>query len=593
MKLIVPHFGELQPADARLIRLAEFLGVACETLRLPKEVQQRAGYIERTVPDPSSCLVINPQVMRQWLGGDASSADLVSSLVLHFPYVFMHALTLDPFDGSMVAAASGGKLQSVLPVADAGKPYEISYNSNDICGPFSGLSFGPVNTANDHVLAVNTDDPTVRKLICIGGRPNMVTVRRDKTEILFLTGEDTVDINAEIGGEPMSNYFSRLIPHAMALRHIFGEECWHPCRPQASIIIDDPLLQPEYGYLHFETLLCRMEKYNFHTTISFIPHNYRRNSARIIRMFRENPRRLSICFHGNDHTEAEFTLTDAALLNGILGIAEERMKLHEQVNGLHCDKVMVFPQDDYSVEAMDVLRSRNFRAAISQPYPVSRPARLTIADLTQPAVLRYGGLPLFTRNFIKDTQSQHIAFNLFFGKPILIGEHHDTFKHPGSLLELVQKINSIAPGISWSNLESVVDNSTLKRREPDGTLRVRPYSSNVHIVNDSASVKRYSIEWGQSNQCSAIEHVLRDGTRFPGIEIDDTGIRASAELPPGASQIFSVVYRNDHAVLGKHGFKWDAHVFLRRRLSEVRDKYLSKNPYVLTAAKALQRRFLK
>jgi len=593
MKLVVPHTGELQAVDARLIGLAEFLGVRCEPLRLAKEVQQYAEYIEKAVPDQNSCLVINPQVMREWVGGDALPADLVSSLVARFPYLLMHALTLDPFVAGMVAAVSGGKLQSVQPIADVGQPYEISSNSKDICGPFAGLSFGPINAANDRLLAVSFDDPTVRTLISIGGRPNMAVVKRDKTEIFFLASEDTADVNAEIGREPVRNYFSRLMPHAMALRHIFGEECWRPSKQSASIIIDDPLLRRDYGYLNFESLLRLMEEYNFHTTISFIPHNYRRNSARIIRMFRENAHRLSICFHGNDHTEEELASTDTALLNRILGIAEERMKVHEQVTGLHCDRVMVFPQDNYSVEAMEVLKSRNFHAAISSPNPVGKPLPLRFADLAQPAVLRYGGIPLFVRNFIKEIQSQDIAFNLFFGKPILIGEHHDTFKQPGSLLEVVQKINSISPGISWSNLESVVDNSTLKRRSPDGTVQVRSYSSNVFIANDSGSVERFSIEWDDAGQCSPIEHVLRGGTRFPGVEFDDAGIRVLAELPPGATQIFSVVYRNDHATLEKPGFMWDTQAFLRRRLSEVRDNYLSKNRHVLAAAKALQRRLLK
>jgi hypothetical protein len=593
MKLVVPHTGEMQAADGRLTRLAEFLGVRCEPLRLAKGVQQHAEYIEKAVPDQNSCLVINPQVMREWLGGDALTAELVSFLVLRFPYLFMHALTVDPFIAGMVANVSGGKLQSVQPIADTGLPYEISSNSKDICGPFSGLSFGPINAANDHVFAASTDDPTVRKLICIGGRPYMAAVKRDNTEILFLASEDTVDVNAEIGSEPMCNYFSRLVPHAMALRHIFGEECWHPCKSHASIIIDDPLLRQDYGYLNFESLLRLMEQHNFHTTISFIPHNYRRNSARIIRTFRENPHRLSICFHGNDHTEAEFASNDPALLNGMLDIAEERMKVHEEVNGLHCDRVMVFPQDNYSVEALEVLKSRNFHAASSSPHPVGKPVPLRIADLAQPAVIRYGGIPIFVRDFIKDTQSQDIAFNLFFGKPILIGGHHDTFKHPGSLLELVQKINSIAPGISWSNLESVVDNSILKRRRPDGTVQVRPYSRNVLIENDSASMERYSIEWCQSGQPYPIEHVLQDRTQFPRVRIDDTGIRILAELPAGASQTFSVVYRNDHAALGKPGFMWDAKAFLRRRLCEVRDNYLSKNQHMLAAAKAMGRRFLQ
>jgi len=592
MKLIVPHTGEVLAKDARLMRLAEFLGVRCEPLHLAKEVRQCAEYIEKAVPDENSCLVINPQVIREWIGGDVPP-ELISPLILRFPYVFMHALTLDPFVGDMVSTVSGGKLQSVQPITDVGQFYQISSNSKDICGPFSGLSFGPINPTNDRVFAVTTDDPTVRKLIFIDGLPNMAVVKRGRTEIVFLASDDTADVNTEVGREPMFDYFSRLVPHAMALRHIFGEECWQPSKSHASIIIDDPLLRQNYGFLNFESLLRLMEENNFHTTISFIPHNYRRNSARVVRMFRENPRRLSICFHGNDHTEAEFASTDTAHLNSVLGIAEERMKVHEQVTGLHCDRVMVFPQDNYSVEAMEVLKSRNFHAASSSPTPVGKPIPLTIADFSQPAVLRYGGLPLFIRNFMRDTQSQDIAFNLFFGRPILIGEHHDIFRNPRALLDVVETINSIAPGISWSSLEKIADNSTLKRKGPDGTVEVRPYSRNVLISNGSGSMERFSIKWEHSGQCSPIEQVFRDGARFSDAESDDTGMRVLAELPPGASQVFSIVYRNDQAAVGTPGLKWDAKAFLRRRLSEVRDNYFSKNEHVLTAAKTLQRRFLK
>jgi|ERR1700722_8347389 len=593
MKLIVPHTGELHAKDARLIRLAEFLGIRCEVLRLAKELQQFADSIEEAIPDRNACLVINPQVIREWVGLNVWPAGMISRLVLRFPSVLVHAVTPDPFVGSLVAAVSGDALLSVLPTADAGQSYEISSDAKDICGPFAGLSFGPINAANDHTLAISTDDMSVRKLICIDGQPNMVAVRRDKTEILFLASEDTADVNAEIGREPIHNYFSRLLPHAMALRHIFGEECWQPGEPQASIIIDDPLLRRDYGYLNFESLLRASEQHNFHTTISFIPHNYKRNSARIIRMFRENPHRLSICFHGNDHTQAEFASNDTTLLNSRLSIAEERMKAHGQVTGLHCDKVMVFPQDDYSVEALRVLKSRNFRAAISSPYPIDKSVPLTIGDLAQPAVFRYTGFPVFTRSFIKHTSREDIAFNIFFGKPILIGEHHDTFQHPASLFELVGEINSIAPEISWSNLESVVDNSSLKRRRPDGIVQVRPYSSHVRIANDSRSTERYSIKWRQSGQNSPIEYVLQDGTRSPRVTVEDAGIGVSAELPAGASQTFSIVYRNDHTALGKPGVMWDARAYLRRRLCEVRDNYLSKNQQMLTAAKALQRRFLQ
>jgi hypothetical protein len=595
MKLIVPYTGEMQGPDARLIRLAEFLGLRTERVRLAKGTSQPAEYLNKAITDRDSCLVIHPNVMRDWIGGDVLPAELVHALVSLFPRVFVHALTPDPHVQGMVADLSGGKLQSVLPIGDAGEPYEISSDSRDICGPFSGLSFGPVNRANDHVFAFGTDDVGVRKLISIGNHPSMAVIKRDKTEILFIASEDIADVDAEIGRGSIRDYFSRLVPHAMALRYIFGEECWRPSKSHASVIIDDPLLRRNYGYLNFESLLRLTKEYNFHTTISFIPYNYRRNSARIAQMFRENSDRLSICFHGNDHAKAELGSTDSALLNRVLSIAEERMKVHEQATGLHCDRVMVFPQDNYSVEAMQVLKSRNFHAASSSPRPVGKSVPLRIADFAQPAILRYGGMPLFIRSFIKDIESQDIAFSLFFGRPVLIGEHHDIFKRPRPLLELVQKINSIAPGISWSSLETLADNSTLKRRTPDGIVQIRPYSRNVVVANDSASAQRFSVEWSDFGRSSSVEQVLRDGERFPDVEVefDDTGIRASVELAPGASQIFSLVYRNDYAITGKPGFMWDAQMFLRRRLSEVRDNYLSKNQHLMTAAKALQHRFLK
>jgi len=311
-------------------------------------------------------------------------------------------------------------------------------------------------------------------------------------------------------------------------------------------------------------------------------------------MFQENAALLSICFHGNDHTEAEFASTDPAFLNTSLRIAEDRMNLHHQMTGLPCDRVMVFPQGNFSVEAMKVLKAHNFYAAVNTvPHPAERPIRLTIGELAQPAVLRFGGFPLFIRKPIRQTQSHDIAFNLFFGRPVLIVEHHEVFQRPESLVEIAARIKCVAPEIQWADLATVVGNSTLTRRAPDGTHRVRAYSGTVRITNDSDSIRRYLLEWGDSCDGASIEQVLVDGTPCPGFETDDAGIRLSVELAAGSSKTFSLVYRDPHAPAGSMGLRWNARAFLRRRLSEVRDNYLSKNQRLLTAAKALQRRFLR
>ena len=73
MKLIVPHLGELHPADARLVRLAEFLGIDCVAVSADA-VESGTWASEAGVDSDDGCLVINPEVLRGCLNGSASFA---------------------------------------------------------------------------------------------------------------------------------------------------------------------------------------------------------------------------------------------------------------------------------------------------------------------------------------------------------------------------------------------------------------------------------------------------------------------------------------------------------------------------------------
>ena len=470
----------------------------------------------------------------------------------------VHGLRPKAFHNDTVAALSQGRLRSIESIGGTSQ-YEIERDSQDICGPFAGLTLGPANSTNDYVLSGSANDSGVRRFISIDGHPFMSGVRQKASEVLFLASEDVADLDAEVGDTPLSVYFSRLLPHAMALRHVFGEESWRPSGQHAAVIIDDPLLRPSYGFLNFEALRRLMIRHRFHTTIAFIPHNYQRNSPSITRMFRENTGNFGICFHGNDHTGAEFAATDMARLNTMLHTAEHRMQLHGEITGLACDKVMVFPQGKFSVEAMQVLKFRNFHAAVNTtPHPMGQPARLTIGELAQPAVLRYAGFPLLLRKPIQQTERHDIAFDLFFGKPVLIVEHHEVFKRPDSLAEVADRVNSLAPEIRWSNLATAVDCSTLRRRSPDGVHQVRAYSGTTQIHNHSSSSQRFSIEWSHAAEYPQVEHVLGNEVPLPCFRVDDHEIRVSVEMAPGDSRTFAVMYRNDQATEGRLGFPLDS-----------------------------------
>jgi hypothetical protein len=312
-------------------------------------------------------------------------------------------------------------------------------------------------------------------------------------------------------------------------------------------------------------------------------------------MFRENASRLAICFHGNDHTGAELASTDTALLNTMLHIAEERMGIHRRLTGLDCDRVMVFPQGKFSTDAMAVLKARNFDAAVNTvPHPFQQPVRLSLGELAQPAVLRYAGFPLFLREDSVHTQLPDIAFKLFFGRPVFIVEHHQIFQRPEPLVAAVSRVNQITPQVQWSSPACAASNALLWRRTLDGTYDIRAYSRTIRVANDSDSPTRFRIKWtGYDGGMARPRQVLRDGIPCSEFETADHGIAITVDLQAGDSHTFTLVHGNTHGILNGLGIQRTVGGFLRRRLSEVRDNHLSKNPELLRAAEALKKRLLQ
>lgn len=586
----MPYIGKLNDLDARIVKLAEFLGISCASVALAPAIDH-AEFLKKSVPDESSCFAANPEVLKEWLGSHISD-ELVAFLLSRFTHLVVYGLRGDPFDAELISALSKGRIKSVEPIDGENSVYTIAEDSKDVCEAFSGLSFGPVNPVKDHVLSVGDKAPGLRTLISIGSRPFMVLVKDVRAEVLVLASEDLADLNTEVGDEPLAQYFSSFVTYAMALRYVAGDECWRPCEQHACVIIDDPLLRSTYGFLNFDSLLGLMKEHNFHTTIAFIPYNYRRSAAKIARLFRDNGDRFSLCFHGNDHMDAEFAPDDTVRLNTMLKIAEQRMNTHKSITGVDCERVMVFPQGKFSVSAMTVLKSRNFLAAVNTvPKPRNSNARLVLAEIAQPAVLRYGNFPLFLRKDCLHTQSADIAFNCFFGRPALIVEHHDILRNPQILADAATRINMVAPAIRWSNLATAVSGSLLTRRTSDGVHHIRAYSGAVRVHNDSASVKRCLVEWNWSDKQESLDgHVLEDGVPSTSYIADNSGTQVLVDLPPHSSRTLSVTHRNPYGSLKSIGMRQNARAFLRRRLSEVRDNYLSKSPHVLAAAKALQQR---
>jgi hypothetical protein len=190
------------------------------------------------------------------------------------------------------------------------------------------------------------------------------------------------------------------------------------------------------------------------------------------------------------------------------------------------------------------------------------------------------------------TQSSDIAFRLFFGIPIFIVEHHDAFRRTENLLAAVARVNGTAVKVQWSSPAAAVSSSWLLRRSGD-TYVVRSYSRTVRISNDSDAPAPYRIEWWGSNESGPTVELLRDGIDYHGVQAASGPTAVTVRLEAGSSHTFALVHRNDCKALNGLGLKRTVKGFLRRRASELRDNYLSKNPALLTTAAAIQKKLLR
>ena len=335
----------------------------------------------------------------------------------------------------------------------AGPAIDISGSHGDLCAEFSGLSFTPAveklrcfektETQADSIMATREGYPVYL-------RESVNGCNR------FMFSAEVQDIDMKIKDRnDIASYSAGILPVLMYLKYVtpnsFGES-----NKSACIIIDDPLLQSNYGYLNYRNIILLMEKHNFFTTIAFIPWNYRNTDQKTADLFLRNKDKLSICVHGCDHTREEYSSNDITHLKNITKIAMFRMMKHEKKTGVPFDKVMVFPQGSFSNQAMDSLRENGYLAAINtRPISTNLKNGLELKDFLGLYIARYGGFPLFTRNTPDELFA--ISLNLFLNKPVFIVIHHDFLKDGYvGLVNAVNKINSRAAGIQWDGAGNIV-----------------------------------------------------------------------------------------------------------------------------------------
>jgi hypothetical protein len=572
--------------DVCLKRLTEFFGLTCRTV----DTSTFDAELHRAA-DHDLCILASATTIDRWCHTHPDRAAALDVLRQKTSFLFLYGFAPGKSLAYIAGRLSDGAIEDVRALTGANLSYQVSSSEPGITREFSGLSFDCARNDTDSSFVRTADFSGTGPLVTINDMPFWVVVEKNFCKTFLLACSAVADIKEQVNGIDVGTYFSRLLPAAMFLRAAFEGLCWHGKHRLANFIIDDPPLKSSYGYLNYWNLLAQMDRCDFASTIAFIPWNYRRTDNRVAQLFRERMDRLSLCVHGCNHTTAEFSSTDLAVLNSKVQLASARMNSLEQWNGLSYSKTMVFPQGRFSTGALTTLKANNYLAAVnSSPSPAYSGAygSLTVADFLTPAVTRHGGFPVFVRRY--PAGLEQFAFDLSFGKPLLAVEHHAYFKDGGvRLAEFVTRINSFKK-LQWTGLHEIMKKSYLEREISSQITACRLYT-NHHVIENHAERERTFIVTKFEAGDVPIQHVLVNGLATRFIVIDNV-LEFATRIPALSSIVVQVVYRNPlpHAEL-EQGFASRSHVWAHRMLSEFRDNVLCRSGFLLAGAQALRRGF--
>lgn len=577
--LYIIYAGAPDDNDRALAALCAFMGLEGRLV----DAAEFSGNKERYGSEKLHAAVSAGAVAAMAMGPAAQFRACVTGCVAS---LFIYGVHEGPSIINALGHLTSGAVSGVSRSAAAGHAYKIA--DRQICRELSGLTIRPAQRTSDFVFETDRAQGAITDLISIDGRPFLMTATVGETTLFVTGGSSIADVRKPASSDfDTTQVFSTLFPAALYLRHVFGDACWHKKKAQACLIVDDPLLHNKYGYLDYRQLLTVMDRYNFTTSIGFIPWNYKRTTRDVAALFSERSDRLSLCVHGCDHTRSEFGALDNAGLTHMIRSAMFRMKRHQEMTGLCFDNVMVFPQGVFSTQAMRLLKCNGYLAAVNlEAFPVDFDGPVSIASFLEPAITSFSGFPLFLRRY--PHQLTEMALDLFWDRPVLMLAHHDFFGDGcAHAADAVGSLNSLNTDIEWDSVGNIIRTSYRSKKGPEGAVHIKTYACETMVTNDTAASVDYLVEKEESPPLPVAAVFANGGER--ACLLSDGALSARLTLAAGERQTIRIVYPDNCADspdrrLPHRGLS----TATRRYLSEVRDNYISKNRLLLSCAMKLK-----
>ena len=581
--LAILHTREIGEWEANLLAFARFLGIEARHAHCPAsaellEIVADSGAVAMS----ADCLAaLEDEGFLSQLRERSGGGKLKGVLIYGYRETARHSALAQRWSGGLVRGVASwqGADRCSFPRASAAYARQLA-----------GCDFERASKAADVCFDVDAraGGETIMEL---SGRAAFVRSTCFGVPCFHWAGEEAMaSPDEQILEDTLPRRCDRFVPAIIFLRAVFPGACWeNPCKT-ARIVIDDPLLQPKYGFLNYDELFQSLTRLRCGVTTAFIPWNYRRTTPKAALAFAGYFPGHSLCVHGCDHTNNEFGGADENLLMQKSLTALARMESHRERTGISWEPVMVFPQGKFSSAAMRALRRAGFLAVVNSTRRATDQScgGVPLREELLPATNRHAGVPIFTRRYPK--QLSALALDLFLGKPAHIVEHHEWFAEGLTGLEkCVRFLREVEPDLSWPTLSDSLSRQHLRREDRDGKCHVRFFTTKFDFENADDRVRAFVFTRAEPED-DRVTAVLVDGRIVPFVQRDGF-MEFTCELAPRQAVSITISDEAPAMIEGwTPGLKYRASVRIRRTLSELRDNHLVKHPALLKTAKRVVRR---
>lgn len=478
--------------------------------------------------------------------------------------VFMPALRA--VSNSAVNFLTNGEVTGSDDVTDTSKDYIVQSVQTDVTRELSGLTVRYTTDPLDYALNISSSATHITSLVKAtsnsGSQYDLFVRYQNGAGSVFVVSNyaDSYLKNNLLrenfyykssNGNLEQQWFSQITPLMMFIRFSGGSEIWHNDKNYANFTLDDPPLKTQN--FDYAGILNEAQAHNFHFTLALPAGRSASRDQSVVDLFKNNPLRMSITMHGNNHDGYEFykysassgdTYPSRPYADQVTDINEgiTRMDALTAQTTIPWTKSMVFPYNISPTQTLVYLKEKNFQATLnSTDIPLGETQLRTWDSHIYPAELGYGNFPVIFRWHAEDAP---YAFNFFLDKPGWGYEHSGVFTDNGItwMSPIADRVNALEGEVTWQSIDYILKKMYLERTNDDGSVSVMMFGNNVVVDNPDTFEKSYHIQ-RKETQNVPIKSVTVDGS---AVDYTVSGglLQATTTIPGGSQADFKITYGN-------------------------------------------------